>query len=72
MVFKITRQSLGVIRVFEQHLNVQFLGGGAAVADLRFQCQEGIDFKKGFEKLQPFEGVAKQGADTCLHNIYVM
>ena len=33
--------------------------GGGAVVDLRFQFQEGVDFKKGFEKLQPFEGVAK-------------
>ena len=61
MVFKITRQFWSVIRVFEQQFNVQFLGGGTVV-DLRFQFQEGVDFKKGFEKLQPFEDVAKQGA----------
>ena len=59
--FKITGQFWSVIRVFEQHFNVQLLGGGAFV-DLRFQFQEGVDFKKWFEKLQHFEGVAKQGA----------
>ena len=70
-VFKITRQFWSVIRVFKQHLNVQFLGGGAAV-DLRFQFQEGVDFKNGVEKLQAFEVIAKCGnflkghSDTCL------
>ena len=61
MVFKITRQFWSVMRIFEKHFNVQFLGGGAVV-DLRLQFQECVDFKKGFENLHSFEGVAKQGA----------
>ena len=63
LVFKITRQFWSVIRVFEKHFNVQFLGGGAVV-DLRFQFQEGDDIKEGFKKLQSFEAVAKQGATS--------
>ena len=62
LLFKITRQFWSVIRVFEKHFNVQFLGG--AVVDLRFQFQEGDDIKEGFEKLQSFEAVAKQGATS--------
>ena len=77
MVFKITSQLSSIIRVFEQHFNVRYLGGGAFV-DLKFQFQEGADFKKWFENLQPFEGAAKQGqfferafkhlSSQCLHD----
>ena len=72
LVFKITRQVSSIIRFFEQHFNVRYLGGGTFV-DLRFQFQEGVDFKKWFEKLQNFEGVVKQRAfrhlsSQCLHD----
>ena len=76
MVFKITRQFWSVMRIFEKHFNVQFLGGGAVV-DLRFQFQEVVDFKKGFENYNLLKGLPNRGqlferafrhlSSQCLH-----